>query len=353
VNVEKFIPATLSAGLGPYCWDNFPVLLSSIVANPGGVWSGPGVTGTGTLFDVSVSGPGDHVLTYSTFSSPTASLCPDASTVLVHVNPKPVADVNSNIAIACNPATILFTSPTVSNGSGIWNFGDGTVTVNGLSATHTYTSPGSYPVTFDYSDDIGCKAKGTLPYQIVIHPTPVANFNILPGGSEEISIAEPDVQFQNTSIGANSFYWNIANVIGTTETNPTYSFTQYGFAYVTLYATNEFGCTDTLIKLISIKNDYGFWVPNAFSPNDDGLNDVFRPIASKYGFEDEMKSYEFDIFDRWGEKMFSTRDFLTGWNGAKFNKGEVAKNDIYVWKIRYKDATGKAHYITGHVTLIK
>ena len=206
-------------------------------------------------------------------------------------------------------------------------------------------------MSYDYYDNIGCHVYTAIPTPVVVHDLPKADFKVLP--DYVISIADPTVEFVNTStvLQNNTYFWNIGNFMHSSNTNTSFTFGLHGFMYVTLVATNEFGCSDTVTKVVEVKNDYGLWVPNAFTPNGDGLNDDFRVSFSQYGLD--YTDFEMDIFDRWGEKLYSTKDILVGWNGGKYNKGEVVKEDIYVYKIRYKTAQKEVKYKTGHVTLIK
>ncbi|MGZ4038441.1 MAG: T9SS type B sorting domain-containing protein, partial [Bacteroidia bacterium] len=186
---------------------------------------------------------------------------------------------------------------------------------------------------------------------ITIYPSPVADFRATP--DYNISISDPEVQLinQSTVLNNNTYAWVIDNYYTPHTTDAAYTFTAPGSYYVTLTATNEFGCVAEVTKLISVSNEFGFWIPNAFTPNDDDRNDVFRPVASPYGLD--FSTYEMMIFDRWGECVFTTKDFATGWNGARFNKGEIMKADVYVYKVIYKDADSNFYSKTGHVTLIK
>jgi gliding motility-associated-like protein len=201
-------------------------------------------------------------------------------------------------------------------------------------------------------DDIGCRVFSQLPMPIIIHPSPVANFNIMPD-ENNVSVATPDVEFINTStvLQNNTYYWNIGNIMQSTALNASYQFYQHGFMYITLVATNEFGCTDTITKVVNVKNEYGLWVPNSFTPNGDGLNDFFRAEYTPYGLD--LSYFKMEIFDRWGERLFNTADYTLGWTGNKNNNGEPMKDDVYVYKIQYKTADGIVKQKTGHVTLIK
>jgi gliding motility-associated-like protein len=348
INVEQFVPATLTGTVGPFCWNAPPVNLMNIVQNTSGTWSGSGVNSN--IYSPLNSGAGTFILTYNTNSVPTVSLCPDVETIQVLVNPQPIVSVTTNSLEGCRPLTVNFDVPTVSNGTGTWLFGDGEWT-SGLNAVHTFTNAGNYTVIFDYADNIGCKLVTQIG-PVIVHDKPIADFYALPG--YELSIADPEIQLVNTStvLENNSYIWDLAAFMHTSSTHVnSYSFPTYGTMMVTLYATNEFGCKDTAYKIIDVKNDHAIWIPNTFTPNGDGFNDIFQPIFSPYGISEE--DYEFDIFDRWGERIFSTTDIYMGWNGGKFNKGEILKEDVYVYKVRYKTTEREVRYKTGHVTLMK
>ncbi|MBA3664968.1 MAG: gliding motility-associated C-terminal domain-containing protein [Bacteroidetes bacterium] len=88
------------------------------------------------------------------------------------------------------------------------------------------------------------------------------------------------------------------------------------------------------------------YVPNAFTPNGDGLNDIFQPK----GFG--IVKYELEVFDRWGEKLFSTTKFEEGWSGTYVKRNsEPVPNDVYVWQIRILNVFGKSKELTGKVTV--
>jgi len=94
-----------------------------------------------------------------------------------------------------------------------------------------------------------------------------------------------------------------------------------------------------------VYEDFTFYVPNVFTPNADDRNDVFLPVIRG------IKSYELSIFDRWGKKLFSSSDLLTGWNGSL--AGEECKQDSYVWKITVSTKLGIEKRFTGQVSLLR
>jgi gliding motility-associated-like protein len=106
---------------------------------------------------------------------------------------------------------------------------------------------------------------------------------------------------------------------------------------------------DTIIKEINIPDKFSIYVPNTFTPNQDKSNEVFYPVISKAIISD---SYEFKIYDRWGELVFESRDRTKGWNGFYGNK--LAPDGTYIWKLSVIDDVSKARKeFIGHVNLLK
>jgi gliding motility-associated-like protein len=139
-------------------------------------------------------------------------------------------------------------------------------------------------------------------------------------------------------------------MLTTTEVNPSFSFSSdSGSVYnVCLAAQNVHGCYDTVCHEVIIEEVYLIYTPNAFTPNGDGLNDIFLPFIQG----EAPETYELMIFDRWGEMIFRSTDELKGWDGT--HKNMKAKEDVYVWKIKVKEAkNSKKHEHVGHVTLLR
>ncbi len=97
--------------------------------------------------------------------------------------------------------------------------------------------------------------------------------------------------------------------------------------------------------MVSIEEEGEFWVPSAYTPNEDAQNDVFIPV---FGFEPE--NYALFVYDRWGEIVFSTNDYKKGWDGIY--KSKLAKQDVYVWKITMTKSDGLDYTYRGHFSLL-
>jgi gliding motility-associated-like protein len=352
VNVEKFVPAQYSKYPGPFCKNDPQINLFNYVQYYGGTFTGPGVV-NGSIFDPSQANVGDNnEIIYSTHSIPTASLCPDTAMVRIKINDYPKVTINSSIEKGCEPLEVLFNTPDVNSGLGTWYFGDGTPPVSGLNVVHTFSNSGSYNVLFTYRDEIGCSTSATLPGTIIVYQNPSAYF--VYGPDKDLSLTNPAASFTNQSIslGHNTYSWKIGDLYTLSEVNPYVVFPAAGDYLVTLTATSFEGCKSAYSQLITVKHDFGVYIPNVFTPNYDGLNDYFRPEFTTYGIDKDL--YEFEIFDRWGLPVFQTREFGLGWDGTKFNRGdEMLKEGVFVYKLKYKDSEGKIYHRTGHVTLMK
>lgn len=352
INVEKFIHANFMQYPGPFCKNDMPVNLQSYVINPGGYFTG-GAGLNGSVFTPSLANIGNNnIVIYHTHSSPTASLCPDSAAVRITVNDNPNPVVVANKDKGCAPLELILSCSNYNTGSGTWYLGNGTDPISGLNVTYTFTEPGNYNLTFEYMDDIGCNAIVTLPTTITVYDVPKADFYWEPYG--EISLLAPEIHLINQSqiLGHNNYLWNIGNLYSLTEVNPKVVFPEAGEYYIKLTATNVHGCKDEISKLIVVKNDYGIFIPNSFTPNYDGINDDFRVYYTPFGLD--PSTFELEIFDRWGISLFKTKDINQGWDGTKGGKGdEPVKEGVYVYKVKYKDKEGKIHHKTGHVTLLK
>lgn len=349
VSVEKFKSADFSSLAGPYCRNDGQINLNSIAQNPGGVWNGPGVNGS--IFTPALANIGNNnFITYFTNSLPTPSLCPDSNAIRILVNDLPKVTIISNINKGCIPVDVVFNTPSTNTGFAQWNFGDGSAIQNGLNVSHQYTTPGSFTVSLSYQDDIGCSTQTTMPSPVNVYPMPNADFVFSP---EEITIAVPEVQFSNLStvLGNNTYLWQIGNMYQLSDVNPKVTFPKAGEYNIILVATTAEGCVHETTKKVVVLNDYGVYIPSSFTPNFDGLNDVFKPVFSPYGLD--LKVYDLEIFDRWGHSQFHTKDYTVGWDGMAKGTDEPMKQEVYVYKVKYKDSDGKIHQKTGHLTLVK
>jgi gliding motility-associated-like protein len=277
-----------------------------------------------------------------------ANNCSASTNVNVVVNPLPVPVISSTNKIGCAPLCVNFNVQSATQvSSAAWSLGNGS-TGSGSTVSACYSAQGVHTVNASVTDANGCFNSAT--YTVQVTPQPIADFNFSP--LKPIVNVDADVLFTDASHGNNitSWTWYFMNTSGaqSVQQNTHFLYENPGEYVVALVVKNEFGCTDTMLKPITVSEDFGIYVPNAFTPNGDGVNDTFQPKG--FGIE----KYEMQIYDRWGEKVFETTEFEKGWDGSYMKRSETSsKDDSYIWRIKATSVFGKAHEYTGHVTLIK
>ncbi|MFZ5553762.1 MAG: PKD domain-containing protein [Bacteroidota bacterium] len=277
-----------------------------------------------------------------------ANNCTASDTVCVTVNPAPVPSFTVDNTNGCYPVDVNFTSTTTGTVSTLtWDFGDGN-TGTGTNPFHSYTAPGCYNVTLTATSPNGCVSDTTYPNLVCPYPYPVANFLF---GPQPTNLFNTNINFQNqSSSDAITWNWNFAGMGTSTQVNPSFEFPNdtNGVYNVTLLVSNQYGCLDSIMYSVIIDGIFTLYVPNAFTPDGDGKNDIFMPFSE--GFDAER--FEFFIFNRWGEVIFKSTAPSTGWDGTF--KGMAVKQDVYVWKVKAKDSYTKEEIEKyGHVTLIR
>jgi gliding motility-associated-like protein len=279
----------------------------------------------------------------------TANGCSNSATTAIIVNPNPTSNINAGAAKGCVPTCVTFTAGGSSN---ITSYGwilNGAGITGSVNGAYCFDEAASYTLGLTVMDANGCTSTVT-PVTIDIYPQPVADFNHAP--IKPIVNQDPFVTFTDASYGATIVSWNwyFMNTAQYTsvQQNPTYSYTEPGTYPVVLVVKSDKGCTDTLVRPLVVGEDFGIYVPNAFTPNADGLNDVFQPK----GFG--ITKYEMNIYDRWGERVFHTSTFEEGWDGSFMGRGQkTCEEGSYTWLINCTSVFGKSHELKGHVTLIK
>lgn len=329
--------------------NNKPCLHSALLLSGSGgiayLWSGPnGFTATTQQFSLVSSSP--SVSGVYTLSVINASNCSASGTVQVEVLPLPKAQLLSSLNQQCVPFCSEFNLVSDStsvplSGSNIY-FNGQTFTTSPFQLC--FLQPGQFSLSSVFTDTNGCVNNSV--FLLNAYPKVVADFYFEP----QLPLAGIDqVQFVNASQGQGQTQWNwlfMANNNDTVFTqNCTYLFEQPGKYPVVLLVKNQWGCIDTVIKTVVIEEEFAFYVPNSFTPNGDGINDVFQPKGM--GFTD----YTLDIYDRWGERIFSTNSFYQGWDG--YFKGAPCQNGIYNWVIQIKTPQGILKSKNGTVLLLR
>ncbi len=344
ITVLAVYNATIT-NVGPMCISAPAFIMSA--ASAGGTWTGTGITNAATgTFDPATAGAGVHLITYTI-----SGLCGTNDTALVTVIALPVISFTTDTTEGCDPAVISF-SGTADQPGGTYDWDFGVLTTLGDTShlfNPTYQYPtGVYTVTMTYTNTLGCVSDTISTNLITIHARPNAAFT----ATSPVDIIEPTMYFYDQSFSLSpltNWAWIFEPGATSILQNPIYTFNDAGLYPVELTITNVFGCKDTVQNYVTVDPVYLMYAPNAFTPNGDGLNDVF--MVEGEGID--PNNFEMLIFDRWGERIFKSTDLHTGWNGAKNNLGALVQEDVYVYKVVLKDWAGKRHQYIGHVTIVK
>ena len=275
-----------------------------------------------------------------------AAGCASSFSATARVNFTPSALFTGDILAGCpsfNTAFTNLTNPIDPTYDYLWEFGDGAISRDTMP-THNYSVTGTYTVRLTVTTPGQCSDTYTIPNYITVHPVPEAHFTAEPS---MVDIYEPTINFTDLSIGADLWSWNFGDSTTSNDQHPLHVYTDTGTFTVWLWVENQFGCTDSTSKPVVVKDVYTFFAPNAFTPDGDGLNDVFLP----QGHAIDLNEYNLMIFDRWGELLFETNDYFEGWNGIY--EGLPVQVDTYVWKVTLQDIYGAGHKYTGRVSIVK
>jgi len=298
--------------------------------------------------------------TYETWGEYTISLivgnqvCNDTASQDITIEPPlPIADFEGE-GTGCMPLVVSFTNTSTYGVEYLWDFGDGTNS-NQENPTHTYYQAGTYNVMLTVTGpggDIDIEIKTGV---AVVHPRAEAYFTVNPP-----VITIPDqVFFLNTSTNATIFEWDFGDGGESDAFSPYHFYESTGWHPVTLIANNEFNCPDTFIvdQAVLGNVDTRIAFPNAFTPNPNGSNgghwtvddmfnnDIFFPMYKG------VEEFEMQIFNRWGELLFESKDVRQGWDG--YYRGQLCQQDVYVWRVKVTFQDGGDLTEMGDVTLIR
>jgi gliding motility-associated-like protein len=281
--------------------------------------------------------------------------CSHDTAVTVTQPPALLVGFSSDTLHGCGPLCVNFsdmsTDPipgdTIKHWS--WSYGDGgTDTIQ--NPKHCYVGPGTYSVRLTVTSKRGCSNSLTIANMITVYNNPVADFTVSP---QPTTIFQPTIQFTDKSTdtyGIVSWLWNFqdpANDTANNLQNPTHTYQDTGIYCPMLTVTNIHGCKDSITHCLVISPQYTLYIPDAFSPNGDGRDDIFLPRG------EYIATYSMYIFDRWGMKIFQSTDITQGWNGGVNGGSRICEEDTYVYLINVTDNLGKKHSYLGKVTLIK
>ncbi len=308
-------------------------------------WKGPNGYRS-TIQNAGLNVTGTHIAGIYTLSVKNASNCSATRTIEVKTLSQPQATINSNMNKFCAPfcASLSIKTEKDTTKAPITKitYSVDTSRLDTISYNHCFLKGGVYSVKAIFTDTNGCSASSLL--QIEALEKPQANFVFSPS----FPLADKEkVNFYNTSTGdfQTEWQWFFVGLADTIKTERLdYLFKDAGSYPIALKVKNKWGCYDTIVRTIVVDDEILLFVPNAFSPNGDRINDLFEPKGVG------ILKYRLRVFDRWGEMIFEANDMNTLWDGTY--KGKPCTDDIYLWKIDYSSRRNNFSKI-GDVMLLQ
>jgi gliding motility-associated-like protein len=268
----------------------------------------------------------------------------DSTWFAVEINPIPDATFAVHSPLCTGESgSVTYTGNASPTANYQWNF-DGGHIING-------SGPGPYLVSVNNSGTLlfsltvtenGCTNADTMP--VTVYPAPQAQFTPDP---KIAFFGEPLVNFYDNSLNTSSWFWNFGDP-GSGSSNfsnlasPSHNYYNQGNFTVWLVATSPDGCTDSTSQTVQVTDLNTFYIANAFTPNDNDINDIFQPYSTGM-------TYTLYIFDRWGEMLFE--GINQGWDGKY--QGEYVKQDIYTYLVLYTFKGEKPKKAAGRVAVLR
>lgn len=278
--------------------------------------------------------------------------CENSITIPVTVKQAPLSKFMVDAPEGCDEHCVQFTDLSISNAGNIvnysWQFENGDTLTDASPlecfSNKSNTDDVSYDVALITQNDLGCSDTIKLIDYITVFHNPLSIFS--PSELKE-NMYESEFLMTNNSIGSIGYVWDFGDGKKGTDFEPVHIYSDTGNFYITLVAFTSNNCVDTSVQGVRVVPVISVYIPNTFTPNGDGENDVFNFKA--YGIVSE--EFELFIFDRWGTQLFYTNEMSTGWDGLY--KGEVSQQDTYIYKLICKDVFGEMHEYKGHINILK
>lgn len=268
-------------------------------------------------------------------------------TANVQVFQMPVANFIADIYEGCNPLKVNFTNTSESPGGILnfnWDFGNSKFSTQ-TNPQNIYEEAGTFTVSLLATSANGCSDRYTANGLININQAPRAAFNTDPFG--ETTIVDPMIYLVDFSSNATEGFYILSNGDIIEELNGTYTFVDTGLYTITQVVSNESGCSDTTSKEFLFEYGFKIYIPNSFTPNNDGKNDIFRV----YG--EDIVDFKMIIYSRWGQTVYTSYDIENGWDGRTGLSGRIIQQDTFIYYVEATDRLGKKVSFQGPVYLIK
>ncbi|MCF6366062.1 MAG: PKD domain-containing protein [Bacteroidales bacterium] len=243
----------------------------------------------------------------------------------------------------CTPFTFYFENQSTFIDTFEWLLHDGTIRYENDFSLF-FEEPGTYTIqlnTLGY-----CNTYDSYDTTITVFQSPEVDFEVIP---DTVMLPDQPIRcFNHSSDDSDSFFWEFGDGGTSTDENPIYQYTNEGSYSIKLTVISVNKCTDslTLLTEVVVLPEGKALFPNAFTPNGDGINDVFKPALYR-----SVESFKMEIYNRWGELVFYTEDIETGWTG--YFDGKLSLQDVYVWRAEGIYLNGTPFIFAGSVTLLR
>jgi gliding motility-associated-like protein len=302
--------------------------------SPGTVYLAPGKVSTKPLATTSYTVTG------------TKAGCKDSAIAMVTVHPSPIINFNGPFE-GCVPLTVGFINSSSNATDYLWNFGDGSSS-SLESPAHVYNQAGSFNVSL-IAKNVTCTDTLLKTAVVTVYTGSQA---ILKADKEVVFESDPNILFTDQSINAQNCWLDFGD--GSAVKKGCDFIVDHMYAAnkiycAVLYTESDHQCKDTTEVCIEVKPETTFYVPNSFTLNGDGKNEIFKAFGTN------ITEFQMQIYNRWGELIFLSNELDKGWNGRYKNDEGAAlvQQDVYVCKITYKDIRFKEHVYFGTVTVVK
>ncbi|MEO5569951.1 MAG: PKD domain-containing protein [Bacteroidia bacterium] len=286
------------------------------------------------------STPGINTISLSAVNPATG--CVSTVAIFVHVDSLAYPVIQAAGQTGCIPVNLDFNGNIINpNYYYSWNFGDGT-SIHTANPYHIYSVAGTYTVQLIAINNTGCA--DTVYTEVRAYPIPTADFSLW-YGSQPYYAGLSTLAIENYSGGASQYAWNFGDGSGSLLFEPQHDYTLPGIYSITLVASNQWGCSNSTAREIIVKVPEEIFIPNAFSPNNDHVNDYFSVEHNN------ITQLSVSIYNRWGERLYASQDISFKWDGTFQNK--PIQEGVYVYAIQAKGYHGRKFNLYGNLTLIR
>lgn len=343
--IDVFAPITMELNSNIYSvCPSDPIILTSTVTGGNGNYTytlntGENVNSTHIVYPASS-------VSYAITVTDNCGSPSDNGMVDIQTYPLPSLSFSSDLLNGCEPLTVNFNEQSEEEvAKYYWKFGDGN-TSSKRNPQHTFENSGIYDISLELTSYDGCRNFLQVNKMIEVYKNPIATFSTRP---QTVSVIKPEVWFDNISQGNDYNHWRFGDGRMSHNKSPVHNYKPVSENYlVRLIVETEHGCLDSAFTEIIVVNEYTMYVPTAFSPDGDGINDKFIVVGNGV----DLDVFNIKIYNRWGEVIFETKDMNYSWNG-KTASGKYVQSGVYSWIVTYQDENGIEYQRSGKLTVIR